>query len=310
MAKHISHSFFILISLSFFFIQSSQSSYDHSAHAQAWTHLYTEQMTPEDLQITANMLYCLYSNTLIDLKIQEYFSPLSELSQIVHSNLSDPMNPNNEIAQLRVLTEKIAYLTKIRFLYTKILDNCLNHYNKNHIVIVDDALKALQLYAADSLREWADNNNQFFIEHLENSARVIAECAQSIHSASNTHKALSHEIFPFIVDEKDKSLALINVILRSTPTFMNAAYTTMNTLNNICNDAMKTICFGAHVYKQHYQAVYEIITAESFDKKYATLLFHEQGILPEEYIVLLPDADHVFEHMLETKELFAQAQLK
>lgn len=297
LANRISFLSIILILSFSSHIQSSDFSSTNTDFTQEWVSLYAQTMNPEELQITANFLYILYANALIDTEIQKYYVPLARLSQIARNNLSDPSNLNNELTQLGALTEKLSLLIKARFLYTKLLGGCLDHINKTKINVVDDALKALQKHASDMLYEWAEDNSEKFAHDLEKSAKTIADCEQSMHFASDLHKALSNGVLPYVVEEKDKPLATINVVLQTSPTFMNTADIAANALNMICNRAMETICFGTEIYKNHYTAIYALLEQESFDKSYATLL-KESGI-SDEYNLLLPDADHVLEHMLE-----------
>lgn len=296
LANRISFLSFVLSLFFPIFIQSYEST-----HAQEWAFLYADKMDSEELQLTANFLYILYANALVDTEIQKYYTPLAQLSQIARINLTDTSNPNNELLQLKALAEKLSFLVKARFIYTRLLYECINHCNENQTDIVEKALKDLQSHASDMLYEWAEDNNEAFAKQLEKMAKAIVDCEKSLHFASGLYTGLSNGELPFVVEDQDKPLAIMNVILQTTPTFMNTANTIANALNHIDNRAMATICFGTEVYKQHYQTVYNIMAQESFDKNYAITLFDAYG-LPSEHNSLLPDAEHVFEHMLKVTQ--------
>jgi len=306
MSKNRIYFLFLLFSFGSYFPTTAYESLNPN-HAKQWSTVCSEQMTPEELQFTANFLLLLYANAYIDCSIEPFFAELSRLNQTIRRNLSDPTNPNTETTQLKALATKIAYTTQIRSLYTNMLDACLDYYDNNKTNITEQALNALQSYASESLYAWAAEEQET-ITHLESSAKIMADTAQSIHSASNLYKGLRNGIFPFMVEERDKHLAIFNVILKSTPLFIRAIDNTTNTLDTTCAHAMKIIGLGADVYKEHYQALYEVITSESFDGDYATTLFGDDGLLPEEYRVALPDTDHIFEHMLATTLFFSQIQ--
>jgi hypothetical protein len=295
----------IFIFSSFSFLQSSDFSSTNTDLSQEWVSLYAQQMNPEELQITANFLYILYANALIDTEIQKYYVPLARLSQIARNNLSDISNPNHELNQLGALTEKLSLLIKTRLLYTELLGACFNQINQNKIDIVNNALKTLQTHASDMLYEWANKNNKEFAHDLEKTAKVLADCEQSIHFASDLHKGLSNGILPYVVEEKDKPLAIVNVILQTSPTFMHTADTATNALNTISNRAMETICFGAEIYKDYYKTLYTLLMENFSDTEYTTTLFDKYG-LSKEYNSLLPDTDHILEHLLETTKLAIQ----
>ena len=308
LANRISFFSFLFVFFVFPYTQSSDFSFSsrNTFDAQEWISSYVERMNPEEIQIIGNFLYLIYANGIIDTKIQRYYTPLARLSQSARINLSEPTNSNIELIKLNKLTKQLATLIEMRVLYTKMLDNYLNHYNENKIEVVDTALKALQNHAANQLYIWAEDKKSDFAKSLQKSAKTISDCQNSMQFASGLHASLGNGILPIVVKEEDKPLAIMNAVLRTTPSFMHTADTTINVLNNLCDSAMETICFGTEIYKQYYQIVQELMMQESFDKKYATTLFTIYNTQLEENNSLLPDAEHVSEHMVEVMELMPQ----
>ncbi len=308
--NQISFHFSIVFSCLFIFsscFSTTQFPHDND-YPETWKSTYVDQMEPEDQQLLANFLYLLYANAFLDLLMQRHFTPLLQLSQAVRNNLSDPYNPNNELIHLRTLTNKIARITKVRLIYTQMLDACLHYYDQHKNDILEEALRDLQLYASDALHIWAEEAQEETIIILEKSAKTMVNSAQTMYSGANLFTSLSNGILPFRTDERDKSLAIFNLVLKSTPTFIDATDKTINALNDTCDHALKIICLGTKIYKQHYQALYDIITSDSFDKQYATNLFDVNTLLPQEHRTLLPDADHIYEHMLATTQFLTQIQ--
>lgn len=293
LTKRIPISSFCFSFLFSFFNLSQCSLNNADFYVNDWTSLYTNKMNSEQLQFTANFLHIIYANALVDTKIQSFHSTFSHLYQKARINLSDLSNPNDELEQLSKIAGKLAFLTKMRQIYTEMLNDCIEQCNEDKVDIIVAALGDLQTYASEMLYIWGQEHDQEFKDILKNSAKTMAECEQSIHFASGLHKGLSNGELPFIAQEKDKTLAIMNVVLQTTPAFMHTADTLMNILNGACDDAMKIICLGMNLYEQHYKAIYNLIAQESFDHQYATTLFHP-------YVSLLPDVDHVFEHMIET----------
>ncbi len=284
----------------------AQHDFDGTDHAHSWANQCAEQMTPQELQLVANFLYVLYANALIDSEIQRYHAHLLELSQAVRNNLSDPYNANDELMYLRALTNKIACSTKIRFLHTQMLDAYVDYYSQNQSNAVDAALKELQLYASDSLYTWAEQQQEETNNLLEKSTRILLESAQNCYIVANTHRGLRDGILPFAVEERDKALSIFNLIIRSTPICIAALDKTINAMSGTADHAMRIIAFGARTYGEHYQALYEIITAHDRNKAYATIMFAPDGLLAPEYKTVLPHSDYVFEYMLELTQLFEQ----
>ena len=300
----------IVIALSSpFFIFTQESSSLNNTSASNWLTVYCQKMNPQELQVTANIIYLLYTNALIDSKIQELYSPIYRLTQVVLINSNDPFNPNHELTTLGAQIEKLSYMTQTRFVYTQILNACLDYYNHNKTEIVDETLKALQSHAQDFLRIWADDNSKNFITDFKISTNIMAKNAQYFHAASNLHKGLLNGHLPFSVEEKNKSLAIIDTVVKSIPNFINASDKMVNALHKTTDQAMKIICIGTEIYKQYYEVIHAMITSDSYSKNYATTLFSLDGLLPEEHKSLLPNASHVFEHMHKTTMLYTPVQL-
>ena len=72
-------------------------------HAQQWSKLCYEHMSQQELQITANILYTLYSNALIDSTLQQLHTPITQSTQTVLLNMSDAKNPLTDLATLKTL---------------------------------------------------------------------------------------------------------------------------------------------------------------------------------------------------------------
>ncbi len=292
---------FVSLFLIFFvfpFTYSSDFLSRNNFDSQEWISSYVDHMNPEEVQIVGNFLYLLYANGLIDTEIQKCYLPLAQLSQIARNNLSNPGNLNNELVQLHALTEKLSAFVRARFLYTRLLHDLLNYCDENKHDNVEKALKALQLHAFNMLSTWAHENNQQFTRCLEKSSKTISDCEKSIHYVAGLHKALSAGELPFVVEDQNKPLAIMNVVLQTTPTFLHTADTAANILEEVCRHAMKTICLGAELYKEYYTTIHNIMMQESFDKKSATTFLDEYSALPNEYNSLLPEPDLVLEHMV------------
>jgi hypothetical protein len=265
----------------------------------------SEDMTPQELQIIANITYLLYANAFIDSKIQETYSPLARLSQKIRINMTDVTNPNNELTTLHLLIEKLSYLTKARTVYTDMLNTCFNYYNQHKTDAIEATLKALQLHAQDYLRAWADENNQEFIEYLQESTATMTQVAEYIQSTSNIHTKIVAGILPFeIEEESSKSIAILHAVTKSAPFSISAADAIINALDETVDQAMKIIYKGTEIYKEYYQEFYNIIATG--DKQYATVLFGRERLLPKKSRPLLPSTNQLIEHMRTTAEQYMQ----
>lgn len=279
-----------------------------SIHAQKWASWCRANMNDQELQLIANMTYLLYANALIDAKMQQFITPLSELMQSALHNMHDPNNPNNELATLKTLIERLLIITSTRTIYTAMLNTCLTFYDQNQTEITDYALQELQLHAQEILTAQADKKNVETVTYLENCQTILTEQAQLLHAASGLYKGLSAGELPIEAKEQDKSLVILGLILQNEQTLLDSANAITNIINKTCDHAINVIFIGLTLYQEHYKALYNIMNEPSFDKQYATTLFSMYGPLPKEYKTLLPDYNNVFQHMLQTTKLYTQTE--
>jgi len=289
------------------FLTSTQKSYqEYLIDAKNICSEHYQKMTPQEQQMVANVVYLLYANAFIDSVIQEIYTPFARLTQQARANMADPSNLNKELVTLQLLIEDLAYVTKARFIYTEMLNFCLDHYNQNKTETADNALEALQKHAQTCLIAWAHENNQKFIDSLKTSKSIMVKGAQYIHSAANLHRGLLKGILPFEVEEENKLLAMIDIIIKSTPTLINCTESIANALDETVDEAMKIVCVGAEIYKQYYEEILVMITAESQDQNYATALFDFNGLLPEERRSALPHPAMLQEKIHTTTKFYSQ----
>ncbi len=289
-------------------ISANTSSKHITIHAQKWALWCRENMDDQQLQIIANTLYLLYANALVDAKMQQFITPLSELMQSALDNMHDQNNPNNELTTLKTLIERLSIITGTRTIYTAMLNSCLIFYEQIQTDITNSILEELQLYAQEVINEQANDKNIETMLYLKNCEAILAEQAQLLHTASGLYKGLSEGQLPINANEQNKSLIILSLILQNEQTLINSANAVTNVINKTCDHAINVIFIGLTIYQEHYKALYNIINEASFDKRYATTLFGMYEPLPKEYQTLLPNHNNVFQHMLQTTKLYTQTE--
>lgn len=87
-------SFICLTFLSFFFIQSSDefSLSTISQHAKDWASDCSQNLSPYELQLTANLLYLLYINAFLDTEIHQSDIPLLQITSKYSTDHSPSLN--------------------------------------------------------------------------------------------------------------------------------------------------------------------------------------------------------------------------
>jgi hypothetical protein len=317
---HPDHFFkgFVMIPIRIFFLSciftasfSMIANTANSSHLEEWqTHL--NRMTPQELQITANMLYLLLANSVAEWQIRKFATPIARLQQSIRTNIAEYKNATEDLAMLKTLIDRLSYVASTRTIYNQTLATCLNYHNQNTIQIVESALAILQIDGQEQLRAWANDKTQETAQQLKKCSETIADSIQHFQGISRLHKGMSEGLMPIKIpqeDEKNKSLITLSIVLKNNPELFTVAENVIHSLNETSDHAAQIINAGIETYKEYYVLLHTMLMAPSFDKQYATTLFSMHGALPDEYKSLLPDTDHVFEHMLQTVKLYTQTEV-
>ena len=289
----------------------STNMYGDSTVLQAWKVSYLDQMTVQELQTIANIIHLLHANSVIELKVRQFSTPIARLNQAVREAIATYKNPAQDLATLKTLVERLSFVAATRTIYNQTLTTCVTHYNQKTVPMIDAALAALQLDAQTTLRRWAHEKSAETARCLKKSSDDVHDSIQHFQGASQLHKGMSEGMLPVEIpqeEKENKSLLVLSIILKNNPELYTVTENIINALNTTSDHATQIIEAGVEIYEEYYMMVYNVLMAKSVDKKHATTQFGMYDLLPEEYKSLLPDADHTFEHMLQTTKLYTQSE--
>ncbi len=276
-----------------------------------WKTSFLDQMTPQELQITANIMYLLYANSVIESKIRQFMTPIARLQQSIRTSINEYRNPAEDLATLKTLIDRLSYVIGTRTVYAKTLATGLAIYGKNPIRIIEDTILALQQDAQIRLRAWADEKASATANLLGDCSAHITECMQPLHDICKLHKGLSEGLLPMELSAEDaanKSLLVLSLILANNQEMLKINESMTNALNDTTDHAAQILHIGNEIYRDYYQALYTTLMSLPCDKQYTMTLFSMYDILPDEYKSALPDADHIFEHALQTTKLYTKTE--
>ena len=288
-------------------LSSSTHTYDTSL--QEWQQTYLTAMSPEQLQFTANFLYLSYAIAIAEIKIRQFITPLSRLNHTIRTKVITYKDATDDIAMLKTLLDRLSYVAGARTIYMETLKVCLKYHN---IQLIDNALVSIQYDAQKKLSAWTYEMLDETNNRLAKSSENFSLTGQYFQDISQLYNNMSKGILPIKLSkeqEQHKFLIIFDAIMRNNNELLMLAEQGIDTINETSDYAATLITVGAEIYKQYYSVMYEIITAPTFDKQYATTMFSMHDVLPKEYKSLLPDPHHVFEHMLQTTKLYTQTEL-
>jgi hypothetical protein len=284
---------------------------------QQWQNTYLTKMSPQELQFIANFLYLSYAITVVEEKIQQFTIPLSRLHQSIRTKIATYKDPTDDLAMLKTLSDRLSYVVGTRTIYLEITKTCNEYYdtiltNSSNAKIINDTLAYTQLDGQKKLLAWTNNHYNETTHQLKKVSAAMSSTSQYLQSASGLYRGMSEGELPIALSpeqELNKSLIILDAILQNNNGLLLLIEQVGNSLNEAHDHASHIINAGTDIYKQYYTIIYDTIMSPQCDKSYATTIFGMHGILPHEYRSLLPDPDHIFEHMLQTAKLYTQTEL-
>jgi hypothetical protein len=280
----------------------------HAQHLNSWKTSYVDKMSVPERQMCANIVLAMLSLAIIEGKTQQFTTPIARINQDIRVKIDQIVNPTDDIAMLKTLLERLSFVISTRTIYTHIMSICLQHYNQNPTTVISEALQNLQEYAQAELRNWADENIGAINESLRKCAENSTHSMKYFEQASAIQRTMSNGILPMAInpdENPNRSLMTVSIILRDNPGLVALSESMINSFNHTSDQAAQIIHTGTNLYKQFYTVLYHSLQE---DQPYATTLFSMHGLLPDEYKSLLPEPDHVFEHMLQTTKLYTQSE--
>lgn len=277
----------------------------------SWKSAYVDHMSAPEKQMLANILLSLLCNAVAEEKTQQFSIPIARLNQAIRTKIEQYANPADDIAMLKTLFERLSFVANTRTIYLQTYNTCASHYNKSPVMLIEQAVQDLQLYAQSILRNWAHEKTSQTYQVLKKSSDNLNQTIQHFHAIATLHQGMSEGALPMEIsseDEENKPLIPLHIILQNSAGLQSLSDTIINTLNETTDHAAQVIHVGVEIYKEFYTILYNDLISSSYDQQYATTLFSMHGFLPEEYISFLPHPDHVFEHMLQTTKLYTQTE--
>ncbi len=295
-----------------FSVFSVLSADNHAEHVDIWSSKLTQQLSPQELQLAANIMYLLYANSIIEAKTRQFIIPITRLNQVIRLNIVEYKDATQELATLKTLLDRLSHVIGARNVYNQMLQTCLNYYNSHSSLLLTQAILELQAYGQESIKNYAPAVHAHVADYLKSSAEILASGVQPLSDIAKIHEAVANKTLTQQLRDQEQDYADIIAIdelqknnFVATKNIMHA----LNAIDNTTESLSMLILFASDIYKQHYTALYNHLTSDTFDQSCRNIMFGIADVLPDEYKTALPHPDNVFEHVLQTIKMYTQVEL-
>jgi len=308
------------IILSIFFMSLNSYSFTNDAelmslnknHAQQWVATITSSLTPQEIQLTANILYLLFANAVLDTKTRLFIIPITRLTQTIRANIINYKTTTNELTTLKTLTDRLSHVVGARTIYNQKLNVCLEYYNQNSSPFMRETVAQLQQHGQITLNQYAHNSYTALAQQLNRSGQALNAGVEPLQLIANFHSSFSQKKLPdpLLENHAYSMIALMEIdeLLKNNMVATQNTEYALNVLDSSNEYILQLISSAIEVYKEHYAQLYHYMMSPEYDQAYETTLFGINDFLPAEFKSALPEPDHVFEHVLQTVKLYTQIE--
>jgi len=249
--------------------------------AQSINKIDETSLTPETLHILCNVFYSAFEYARLDIESSSLKRMvLAELNKMGTTNF-DAVNSAAEALQALTNYEKAKFFALQRW----------NHVSK----YMDENETVANLF-----RTIATERLQFLNSHVKNNytefshliAELLAnsrESIQKLHTVANFLRAASEKALPFDYEDTYAELKEIDLVAQITQQMKNEMDTLRTSLISFeqYNETFLTLCALLDMF--YFNRLHERLIQKSQESTYHTILFNENGLVPEEERVdLLP----------------------
>lgn len=240
-----------------------------------------KSLTPETIQILCNIFFSAFEYSRMDIEyafLKRNF--LSELNKVRSGIFNDSTQPEEIIRNLKDYE-------KARSRALKRWEHISTFINEN-----ENMTNVLNTLATDRLvflNRLVKNNYQEFSNIITTLLKNTRESTEKINIINNYLQAASEKALPINYEETYahlQELDILNAIAQNMHNEMDTIRTSLNSIEQY-NDTFLTLCALLDMF--YFNKLREILVQKSGETCYQTILFNENGLIPEEERVnLLP----------------------
>ena len=276
-----------------------------------WTDQYLAQMSPSQLQLTANFIYLLYTCNLLEYAVRIRIPVIINQIQHIEQKLRSNHNALNELATVQILATQLKHTSHIRqlmyatFAHAQEYFACAQEYldgNKRsqEFHLINNALEFLQLHGQHMLRLHADTHEEQLNNDIAELENTLDQLKQFSPVAASMCRDLHDNTIPFDVEPKNKNLAKIDIASHLCINIDKQIWHTIDSTNRLYNHLIQLTGVGKSLYTAYYRAIYSFLQTHHIDKAYQYVMFCPQGLLvPEFRTELLASPERIVENLIK-----------
>ncbi len=276
-----------------------------------WTDQYLTQMSPSQLQLTANFVYLLYACNLLEYAVHIRIPAIVNQIQHIEQKLRSNHDAINELATVQILATQLKHTSHIRQLMYATFAHAQEYFactqedlddntHAQEFNLIDNALEFLQLHGQHMLRLHADTHEEQLNKDIAELGNTLGQLKQFSPVAASMCRGLHDNAISFDVEPENKNLAKIDTASHLCIKIDKQIWHIIDSTNQLYNHLIQLTGVGKNLYAAYYRAVYLFLQTHHIDKHYRYVMFCPQGLLvPEFRTELLASPERIVENVIK-----------
>ncbi len=287
-------SFLLLINIGILHTRDQPQTDNVHNQVSQWIDEHISQMTPAQVQLTANFSYLLYACALLECAVRIRIPAITKSTNMFTQKLYVNQDALYELAITKALIANLKKTTYGRQLMYETLEQA-NLYLDAHeegedIQHVALALESLQIHGQNILRLHAHNKTDTINQDIAHLRNTLEELKQFLPVAAGICKGLQNDILPSDIENNNESLVKIDTLSHLALQITQQNTHTIRAADRFEAHLTQLTNAGKDLCAAYYQAIYQYMQTHNIDTQYQFLIFCPKGTITPEFRTKILDS--------------------
>ncbi len=267
--------------------------------AHSWANQHIPSLNPKDIQLVANTLYLSYILAFFDTQARKQTHEFLKLAWNVRQEIVHYTDTDSIINTMCNTCNTLQAIVHEHQPIWRTWQSCTKYLETEQHVHTDafNAIALLQDQAQTIIREYVDQDQQQQSIHLalETAQQTLYKAGDMFHRVAKFYQGLIDGDTLQEVSPENKHIAVIDTASRLGSTVEEHAWNSMQEATQFAKYEAVLQEISIVIFAAYYKALYSTICSLDLNKKYLTLMFNENGFIPEEErITMLPAPEMMY----------------
>ena len=267
-------------------------------HAQRWINEQIIGMEPEDIQLTANLLYLLYAGSVIEYTVRSVLPTFISHAWNIRKEIDNYHTCTSEFKTFGTTANNLRMWSNMRHTILQNLQVCETYIDKQASEAVQCACEHIKNEGKQQLCRYATKNKQTLHQDIQNTLKRYHDIGEFVRTAGNMLNGLCSD-YPLTTNEQFKTIKQIESASRVADQSVQYAATINEASTHITHHMLELIQVSTIIYVSYYKALCEFMQ-QNVEPNFITCMVTPEGIIPKSLRTeLLPHPEKIVRNFIQ-----------